>query len=160
MTTIAGDSAGNTGQFQPGTSGNPEGRRDAPRDDFGRFEKGKSGNPNGRPKGARNRRTLEMGMRLAEKYAEIAQQIGDRAIGGDVGAAKIALDLIETAEENELCRQIAQQISNRQDVASVAVEITSAAIRGDLRPATAQKMIDLLSRAKPLLPSVSGGEAG
>ena len=99
-----------------------------------------------------------MGMKLAEKYAELAQQIGERAVMGDVGAAKVALDLITTAEEAELCRQIAQQISNRHDIASVAAEITSAAIRGDLRAATAEKLLKVLVTAKPLLlPSGSGG---
>lgn len=111
MTTIAGgetrEGRTETGQFAPGNSGNPEGRREAPRDDFGRFQPGRSGNPKGRPKGARNRRTLEMGMRLAEKYEEIARQIGERAIGGDVASARVALDLIETAEEAQLCREIA-----------------------------------------------------
>lgn len=96
-------------------------------------------------------------MKLAEKYEEIARQIGERAIGGDVASARVALDLIETAEEATLCREMAQQITNRQDVATVAAEITSAAFRGELRAATAQKLIDLLSRAKPLLPSGSGG---
>lgn len=162
MTTIAGGVAGEsrteTGQFAPGVSGNPDGRREAPRDDFGRFQPGRSGNPKGRPKGARNRRTLEMGMRLAEKYEEIARQIGERAIGGDVASARVALDLIETAEEAQLCREIAEEISSKSDLGIVASSITSAAIRGDLRAATAEKLLKVLATAKPLLPNGTGGE--
>lgn len=99
-----------------------------------------------------------MGMRLAEKYEEIARQIGERAIGGDVASARIALDLIETAEEAQLCREIAEEISSKSDLGIVASSITSAAIRGDLRAATAEKLLKVLATAKPLLPNGTGGE--
>lgn len=124
-----------------------------------RWHKGQSGNPSGRPKGARNRKTVEMGMKLAERYEELARQIGESALAGDVGAAKIALELIEAAGEHETCRDIGTEtISSKKDLARIAARLTSAALNGDLRAGTAQRLMEVLGKAQPLLPKKSGGE--
>jgi hypothetical protein len=84
-----------------------------PRDNSGRFRPGQTGNPNGRPKkhngvDAAVTRALqekitvtEQGRRKRKSKLEVtAAQIANKGAGGDLRAAKMALDLHAKAEGN------------------------------------------------------------
>ena len=85
-----------------------------PRDKSGRFRPGQTGNPNGRPKKAHGvdaavTRALrekiivtEQGRRKRKSKLEVtAAQIANKGAGGDLRAAKMALDLHAKAEGNQ-----------------------------------------------------------
>lgn len=85
-----------------------------PRDNSGRFRPGQTGNPNGRPKkqngvDAAVTRALrekiivtEQGRRKRKSKLEVtAAQIANKGAGGDLRAAKMALDLHAKAEGNQ-----------------------------------------------------------
>jgi hypothetical protein len=80
------------------------------RDEAGRFVAGTSGNPLGRPKGKKNEITelkqdLEIALRSRmdpDKINTIVQAMYDKALEGNVGAAKLILDkVLSNAREAE-----------------------------------------------------------
>jgi hypothetical protein len=85
-----------------------------PRDRSGRFRPGQTGNPNGRPKKQQSvdaalTRALqekitvtEQGRRKRKSKLEVtAAQIANKGAGGDLRAAKMALDMASKAEGNQ-----------------------------------------------------------
>lgn len=139
-------------KMQDEMTGGPQ--AESERDPAGRWAEGCSGNPAGRPKGARNRRTIAVGTALAEKHAALSDAIARQALEeGNSAAARVMLDLIDTAEEHAALDDLGGlPTDTRQAVEALAAQVTALAVSGAIRPATAIRLLDVLGKSAALLP--------
>lgn len=132
-----------------GPAGEPAG---GARDVSGRWSPGVSGNPAGRPVGARSRRTVAMGQALSARADDLAAALLDQAIDqGSVPAARLMLDMLDAADDHEALSALSGlPVATPTDLTAVAERLTALAISGTLRPVTAARVLDLLTKAVSL----------
>ena len=122
----------------------PEGRGRA-------FKKGKSGNPAGRPKGTRNRTTLAAEALLEGQAEAITQKVVEMALAGDLTAARMCLDRILPIRRERRVSFELPPISSAEDVVKAMDAISAAFASGELSPAEAAQVANLVGwRAKAI----------
>src|SRR5215469_12570663 len=113
-----------------------------------RFVKGQSGNPAGRPPGSRNRATIVAETLLDNASEAITQKIIERALGGDVVAQKVCLDLILPRRRDRPITVELPQVNSATDLADATSALLDAIASGALTPAEGQVVLTAYSTAR------------
>jgi len=110
------------------------------------FEPGKSGNPNGRPKGARNRTTaLAEGLLDGEAEA-ITRKLIDKALEGDNAALRLCLErLLPPKRGRTVSFELPEKIETAADAVQASSLVLQACAAGDLSPDEALEIMNLIS---------------
>ncbi len=115
-----------------------------------RFQPGQSGNPEGRPKGSRNKATLALENLLDGQAEALTQKAIELALGGDIPALRICLDRILPPRKDRLVTFELPPINKVEDVKAAATALLSAVASGNLAPSEAAeigKLVDAYVRA-------------
>jgi len=110
------------------------------------FEPGKSGNPNGRPKGARNRTTaLAEGLLDGEAEA-ITRKLIDKALEGDNAALRLCLERLLPPKRGRIVSfELPDKIETAADAVHASSLVLQACAAGDLSPDEALEIMNLIS---------------
>ena len=101
------------------------------------FEPGKSGNPNGRPRGSRNKAAATID-RLLEGDAEgIARQAIDRAKAGDAAMIRLCMDRLCPPRKERHLRFALPDMTTAGDAVKAVAAIAAAVAQGALTPGEA-----------------------
>lgn len=115
------------------------------------FPKGVSGNPSGRPKGSRNREILAAEALLEGQAEAITQKVIDAALAGDLSAARMCLDRILPIRRERRVSFELPPIQSAEDVVNAIDAIAAALAAGELSPAEAAQVANLVGwRAKAI----------
>ena len=110
------------------------------------FEPGTSGNPNGRPKGSRNRTTVAIEALLDGESEAITRKLLEKAKEGDMTAARLCLERLLPPRRDRLVAFDLPPIESAADAANASSAVVAACADGDLTPSEAAQVIDLISR--------------
>jgi len=110
------------------------------------FEPGKSGNPNGRPKGARNHATIIAEALLDGEADAITRKLIEKALGGDGGALRLCLDrLLPPRRERTVTFQLPVKVETVADATSASSSVLAAVSAGHLSLDEASTVMGLIS---------------
>jgi hypothetical protein len=110
------------------------------------FESGKSGNPNGRPKGARNRATVLAEALLDGEAEAVTRKVIDKALAGDMAALRLCLERLSAPRRSRTVNfELPGKIETISEAASASASVLKACAAGDLSPAEASEVMNLLS---------------
>jgi len=106
------------------------------------FQPGQSGNPNGRPKGSRNAATLALeslldGEALTRKAVELA-------LTGDIAALRLCLDRVLPPRKDRPVSFEMPPINNAVDARAASAALLAAVASGDLTPSEASEVGKLI----------------
>lgn len=108
------------------------------------FQPGQSGNPNGRPKGARNKITREVEAILSTSGEDVAKAVVERAKGGDMQAARLVLDRLAPLRKGREITFDLPPVETAADVAKALGAVLQAVAAGELTPDEGQTVAGLL----------------
>jgi hypothetical protein len=109
------------------------------------FQPGQSGNPNGRPKGSRNRVTLTIEALIEDRSEEIIKKTIEKAVAGD---ANMLLALVRTMVPVRRDRPVEFEvppIHTLADAAAASNAILAACAAGSLTPSEAREVMRLIA---------------
>jgi len=110
------------------------------------FEPGKSGNPNGRPKGARNHATLLAEALLDGEADAITRKLIEKALDGDGAALRLCLDRLLPPRRGRTVKfQLPEKIETAADAARASSSVLSAVSEGHLSLDEASTVMGLIS---------------
>jgi Family of unknown function (DUF5681) len=109
------------------------------------FEPGKSGNPNGRPKGHRNKATMAMEELLEGEAEGLARKVIEQGLAGDMVAMRICIDRLLPPRRDRPVAFALPKIESAKDVPAAAAAILEACADGMLSPGEAAGIMNLLS---------------
>jgi hypothetical protein len=115
-----------------------------------RFQPGQSGNPEGRPKGSRNRATLALESLLDGEAEALTRKAIELALGGDMTALRLCLDRILPARKDRPVTFEMPAIENAADAKMASAALLAAVSAGNLTPSEAAevgKLIDAYLKA-------------
>jgi hypothetical protein len=101
------------------------------------FQPGQSGNPNGRPHGSRNKTTLAVEALLDGEAESITRKAIELAKSGNGPALRLCLDRIAPARKDQLVVFDMPQLKTAADAVNAASAIVSAVPSGELTPGEA-----------------------
>ena len=104
------------------------------------FQPGQSGNPNGRPRGARNRTTLAVEALLDGEAESITRKAIELAKSGDGPALRLCLDRIAPARKDRSVAFELPRLESAGDAVKAATAIVEAVACGDLTPSEANDL--------------------
>jgi Family of unknown function (DUF5681) len=108
------------------------------------FQPGQSGNPNGRPAGARNR-TCALALKLMDAAAEpVILALIKAARGGDVAAIKLVLERVAPLPRNRPVHFDMPAIETAANLGEAMGAILQAAADGELTPDEATSIASLI----------------
>ncbi len=99
-----------------------------------RFQPGQSGNPAGKPKGTRHRATEMIETLMAGDADAIARSVVNKAIDGDMTAARLVLDRIAPPRKGRSVTLDLPQINGLSDLAMAQGVVIKAVAEGDISP--------------------------
>jgi hypothetical protein len=108
------------------------------------FEPGVSGNPNGRPRGSRNKTTLALESLLDGQATALTQKAIDLALAGDMAALRLCLDRILPPRKDRSVTFTLPPITSAQDAAKTVSAVLTAVAVGELTPADAGEISRLI----------------
>jgi uncharacterized protein DUF5681 len=111
-----------------------------------RFQPGQSGNPAGRPRGARNKKTLEVEALLAEQAVETAKNIVDRAQRGEPAAMRLCMERIAPIGANRPIIIDLPPVDTPDDVAAAARAVMKALCEGAISAREAISLLTVVER--------------
>jgi hypothetical protein len=122
--------------------GKPEktGRKQA----AGQFEPGQSGNPNGRPKGSRNAMTLALEALLDGQAQALTTKAIELGLEGDLAALRICMDRILPPRKDRPIKFDMPTIATIEDAPAAMAAITSAVANGDITATEAAEVARLV----------------
>ncbi|WP_378947765.1 DUF5681 domain-containing protein [Mesorhizobium sp. ANAO-SY3R2] len=110
----------------------------------GQFKPGQSGNPNGRPKGSRSKMALLL-EELAEGEAEeIARVMIQNAKKGDAIAARAILDRVWPARKGARVQFELPEVAKADDLPGAVAAVNRQVAEGDISPDEAALIVGLL----------------
>ena len=110
------------------------------------FEPGQSGNPNGRPKGARNHATVLAEALLDGEADAITRKLIDKAKDGDSGALRLCLErLLPPRRGRAVVFELPPKIETAADAIHASSLVLTACAAGDLSPGEASEIMKLIS---------------
>ena len=104
------------------------------------FQPGQSGNPNGRPRGARNKTTLAVEALLDGEAESITRKAIELAKSGDGPALRLCLDRIAPARKDRSVAFELPKLESAGDAVKAATAIVEAVACGDLTPSEASDL--------------------
>ena len=108
------------------------------------FEPGISGNPNGRPRGSRNKTTLALESLLDGQAAALTQKAIDLAMAGDMAALRLCPDRILPPRKDRPVTFALPPINSAQDAAATVSAVLAAVACGELTPTDAGEISKLI----------------
>ena len=105
-----------------------------------KFQPGQSGNPNGRPRGSRNQATLIAEQLLEAEVAAITQAAIDMAKTGDMTAIRLCLARLLSARKDRPVAFELPPINTPADAPAAMAAIATAVANGDLTPSEAAEL--------------------
>jgi hypothetical protein len=109
------------------------------------FEPGKSGNPNGRPKGHRNKATMICEELLDGEAQALTRKAIDKALDGDMGALRLCLERLLPPRRDRLVTVDLPKIETAGDALKAISAIVSACAAGELSPGEADEIVGLVT---------------
>ena len=104
------------------------------------FQPGQSGNPDGRPRGARNRRTIAFENLMEGEADSIARKAIEMAKEGYMAAIRLVIDRLAPACRDRPVAFELPPLTKPADAVAAAAAIAAAVAAGDLTPSEAAKM--------------------
>ena len=114
------------------------------------FQPGQSGNPNGRPPGSRNKSKLALEALLDGEAEALTRKAVEMALAGDTTAMRLCLERIYPARKDTPVTFEIPRLETPADAIRAMAAIMSAVASGDLTPAEANelaKLVDTFTRA-------------
>lgn len=108
------------------------------------FQPGQSGNPNGRPKGSRNAATLALESLLDGEAEALTRKAVELALAGDITALRLCLDRILPPRRDRPIAFEMPPINNAQDARAASAALLGAVSSGNLTPAEASEVGKLI----------------
>jgi Family of unknown function (DUF5681) len=108
------------------------------------FQPGHSGNPNGRPKGSRNAATLALESLLDGQAEALTQKAIDLALAGDMAALRLCLDRILPARKDRPVSIEMPAIDTAEDAKAASAALLAAVCAGSLTPSEASEIAKLV----------------
>jgi Family of unknown function (DUF5681) len=115
-----------------------------------RFQPGQSGNSNGRPKGSRNKTTLALEELLDGEAEALTRKAVELALAGDMTALRLCLDRILPARKDRPVTFELPAIDSATDAKAASAALLAAVSAGSLTPSEAAevgKLIDAYLKA-------------
>ena len=110
------------------------------------FEPGRSGNPNGRPKGARNQATILAEALIDGEAETITRKLIDKALEGDPTALRLCLDrLLPPRRVRSVALELPDKIETSADALRASGAVLKACAAGELSASEAAEFINLIS---------------
>jgi Family of unknown function (DUF5681) len=116
----------------------------------GRFQPGQSGNPDGRPKGSRNKTTIAVQELLDGEAEALTRKAIELAKAGDLTALRICLDRIVPPRKDRPVAFKLPKLESASDAVSAAAAIVQAVATGELTPSEASelgRLVEAFTRA-------------
>src|SRR5712672_897935 len=101
------------------------------------FQPGQSGNPDGRPRGARNRRTIALENLMEGEADAIARKAIEMAKEGHMAAIRLIIDRLAPACKDRPVAFELPPLTKPADAVAAAAQIAAAVAAGDLTPSEA-----------------------
>ena len=117
---------------------------------MGQFQKGTSGNPNGRPKGARNSATLAAEALLDGEAEALTRRAIELALDGDTVALRLCIERICPVRRDRPVSFELPAITCARDAADIGAAVMAAVSHGDITLSEAAeigKLIDIYVKA-------------
>lgn len=109
-----------------------------------RFQPGQSGNPDGRPKGSRNKTTLALENLLDGQAEALTQKAIELALDGKMDALRLCLDRLIPPRREAPVSFEHPKIETAADAAKAMAAIVAAVANGDLTPSEGQAVSALI----------------
>lgn len=109
------------------------------------FQPGQSGNPNGRPKGSRNKATAAIEELLAEDAETIVRKAIQLAKHGDTALIRLCLDRLCAPRRDRHIPFALPEMNTADDAVEAVAAITEAVAAGDLTPGEAANLSQLVA---------------
>jgi hypothetical protein len=109
------------------------------------FEPGRSGNPNGRPKGSRNRMTRAVEDLINDQAEELAAKAIEKARAGDSSMLRILLSRIVPAQRARTVEFELPVIKTLADASAASAAVLAACSGGDISPAEAEVFMAMIA---------------
>jgi hypothetical protein len=114
------------------------------------FQPGQSGNPNGRPKGSRNASTLALEALLDGEAEALTRKAVELALAGDIAALRMCLDRILPPRKDRPVSFEMPTIDTAEDAKAASAALLAAVAAGSLTPSEAAeigKLVDSYLKA-------------
>jgi uncharacterized protein DUF5681 len=115
------------------------------------FQPGQSGNPDGRPRGSRNRTTMAVEALLDGDAKSLTEKAITLAKAGDLQALRICMERIVPPRRDRPVAFEMTKLDSAQDAAAAVSALLTSVAAGDMTPSEASevsKVIDVYVRAK------------
>src|ERR1700737_1758408 len=114
------------------------------------FQPGQSGNPNGKPKGTRNAATLALESLLDGEAEALTRKAVELALAGDIAALRLCLDRILPPRKERPVSFEMPTINTAEDAKAASAALLAAVAAGSLTPSEAAeigKLVDAYVKA-------------
>ena len=108
------------------------------------FEPGQSGNPNGRPPGSRNKTTVAIEKLLEEDAETIVKKAIEMAKSGDTALIKLCLSRLSPPRRDRHIPFALPEMNSPADALNAVATITDAVAAGELTPGEAAHLSQLV----------------
>lgn len=113
-------------------------------DEATRFQPGQSGNPNGRPRGKRNAVTLAVEALMEGEAEELTRAAIDKAKEGDVPALRLCLERLAPARKDAPVNFELPPIETVADAKKASASVLAAVAAGEITPSEGGSVMALL----------------
>jgi tellurite resistance protein len=118
------------------------------------FQPGVSGNPNGRPKGARNKTTLAVEALLDGEAEAITRTLLEKAKAGDLTASRLVFERLLPLRRDRPVAFELPAIASAADALAASQAVLAACADGDLSPSEAAQVMELIKTHVRIFESV------
>jgi len=138
---------------EPGKTGE---QQEVVRNERGQFVPGVSGNPAGRKEGSRNRATLALQQLLDGEGERIIRKAVEMALAGNETALRLVLERLLPVVKDRPIRLDLPQLAKASDVAEAVRRAVEAVAAGEVTPAEAEIVLKLLEALRAALVNQQG----
>jgi len=138
---------------EPGKTGE---QQEVVRNERGQFVPGVSGNPAGRKEGSRNRATLALQQLLDGEGERIIRKAVEMALAGNETALRLVLERLLPVAKDRPIRLDLPQLAKASDVAEAVRRAVEAVAAGEVTPAEAEIVLKLLEALRAALVNQQG----
>ena len=109
------------------------------------FQPGQSGNPNGRPKGSRNKTTLLAEALLAGEAEAITRKLIEKALDGDGAALRLSLErLAPPRQQHYTDVDLEGEVNTAEDAQRASSAVLMACAKGEISLEDASQLMRLI----------------